>query len=66
MIGIVGFIGFFLMIGIVGNYERAEEVVAHMSQEAYEAVVAKLGENASEIKIADEYMANKSYYDNLY
>lgn len=62
---IAGSVLFFLLLGIAGNYDYAEEVVYDMPQPAYESIVSKLGNDASIIDIAEEYMDNRSYYDSL-
>lgn len=42
-----------------------EQIVYAMPQEAYEAIYLKLGNGCTDRQIADEYMANKQYYDAL-
>lgn len=53
------------LIGVAGTIDRAEQIVYTMPQEAYEAVYLKLGDGCTNRQIADEYMANKQYYDSL-
>lgn len=62
---IAGSVFFFLLLGVAGNYDYAEEVVYDMPQPVYDNIVSKLGDDASIIDIADEYMDNRSYYDSL-
>ena len=62
---IVGLIAFIAVIGYAGSYEYAEEVCYTMPDEAYQTIVEKLGDDASERAIAAEYMKHKKYYDTL-
>ena len=62
---VAGFIMFFCLLGIAGTTDRTEQIVYAMPQEAYEAIYLKLGNGCTDRKIADEYMANKQYYDAL-
>ena len=62
---ILASIGFIALLGITGTYEYADEVVYTMSDAAYQRVNQDLGGNASKVQIANWYMKNKSYYDNL-
>lgn len=59
-----GTIAFLMLLGYAGSIDYAEEVVAGMSQEAYEAVAAKTGTTDNK-DIAREYMSNKEYYDSI-
>ena len=61
---VAGFIMFFCLLGI-GTTDRTEQIVYAMPQEAYEAIYLKLGNGCTDRQIADEYMANKQYYDAL-
>ena len=63
---IFGLVAFIALIGLAGSLEHNEEIVYNMSQEAYDAVVEKLGDNATQKEIAREYTDNKTYYDTLY
>ena len=62
---VAGFIAFFILLGIAGKMDYAEQNVYNMPQEAYEAIYLKLGDGCSDCQIANEYMANKQYYDSL-
>ena len=48
-----------------GRVDYSEEIVMNMPQEAYEAIVVKLPNGASDYEIACEYMNNKKYYDKM-
>lgn len=56
--------GFIYLLGIVGSYDHADEVVYSMSDEVYEAITDKIGK-ASNRDVAAEYFNNKSYYDSI-
>ena len=56
---------FFILLGIAGKYDMASEVVYTMDDRVYEAIHKKLGTH-NEIKIAEEYLNNKEYYDETY
>ena len=62
---VAGFIMFLCLLGIAGSTDRTEQIVYAMPQEAYEAIYLKLGNGCTDRQIADEYMANKQYYDAL-
>ena len=53
----------FILIGIAGKYERAEEIVHNMPESTYQKVASRVGSEATEIQIAEEYMNNRSIYD---
>jgi len=55
----------FIALGIAGRFDYEEEVISHMGQAAYKAVVDKVGEGASDKAIVREYKAHKEYYDSL-
>lgn len=61
---VVGIIVFLMLIGYAGSEDYAECVVSGMSQQAYEAVVEKIGSSDNK-EVAKEYMSNKEYYDSL-
>ena len=61
---VVGIIIFLMLIGYAGSEDYAECVVYGMSQQAYEAVVEKIGSSDNK-EVAKEYMSNKEYYDSL-
>lgn len=56
--------GFIYLLGIVGSYDYADEVVYSMDAEIYEVITKKIGK-ASNKAVADEYMKNKQYYDSI-
>lgn len=58
-------LAFILLLGIVGRYDYASEVVQSMPEDAYYTILDTLGDDCTEIAIAEEYMSNKAYYDNL-
>jgi len=57
--------GFVVLMGIVGTFDYADQVCYTMPEEAYYSILDTLGDDASQIAIANEYMSNKEYYDNL-
>ena len=65
LVFLLGCIVFFILLGLVGRQEYAEQVVYTMPQEAYEQIIITLGDGASNVDIAEEYMKNKEFYDNL-
>lgn len=60
----VATIAFLSVLGIVGSYDYADEVVYSLSNEAYEAIITKIGK-ASNKEVAAEYFSNRNYYDSL-
>ena len=54
----------FILLGIAGNIDRTEDIIAHMPERTYNEIKAKLGENASETAIANEYTKNYKLYEN--
>lgn len=61
----IGTMGFIALLGIVGSYDYASEVVQSMPEAAYYRILDTLGDDCSEKAIAAEYMSNREYYDNL-
>lgn len=59
---IASFIG---LMGVVGSYEYADEVVYTMPENVYYTILDTLGDDCSNKAVAEEYMSNKEYYDNL-
>lgn len=62
----LGFMAFLFVLGIAGRYDYASEIVYNMPEEAYYTILDTLGDDATEIAIAEEYMDNKEYYDQKY
>lgn len=60
---ILSFIG---VMGIVGSYEYADQVVYSMPEHVYYTILDTLGDDCSNKAVAAEYMNNREYYDNLY
>lgn len=54
-----------ITLGFAGRCDYDEEVLYSMPQDAYENIVIKLGDKASDHSIVNEYMNNKEYYDSL-
>lgn len=63
ILGIVVLSGFIALMGIVGSYDYAEQIIYNMPDSAYEEVIKRVGKEASSITIANEYMDNKEFYD---
>ena len=61
---LMGVIGFIYVLGVVGSYDFADEVVYSMDNQVYEMIIEKIGK-ASNKDVCEEYLANKDYYDNL-
>ena len=60
--GLAAFIG---LIGTVGSYEYADEVVYSMPEAVYYTILDTLGDDCSNKAVAEEYMSKREYYDNL-
>lgn len=56
-------LGLFLILSFAGTVDYSEQVVMNMTQETYDAIVEKLGDEASDYEIVQEYKNNKEYYD---
>ena len=65
IISIVSVIAMFIVFGIAGNHEWADQVVYTMPQDTYTAVTSRLGKGASTLEIANEYIKNREHYDSL-
>ena len=61
-----GLVAFILVLGIAGSFERSEQIISSMSQEAYDVIVEKLGDDASMKAIAREYTEHQEFYDSIY
>jgi len=62
LFAIAAFIG---VMGIVGTYEYADQVVYSMQEHVYYTILDTLGDDCSNKAVAAEYMSKKEYYDNL-
>lgn len=62
---IVGIVGFFFLLGIIGKSDFNEEVIYNMNETAYNVIVDSLGEGCSDTQIVKTYLSNKDYYDSL-
>ena len=60
----VATIAFMSVLGIVGSYDYADAVVYSLRNEAYEAMITKIGK-ASNTEVAAAYFSNRNYYDSL-
>ena len=58
-------IAFMAVIGFVGSYEFASEVVSSLSDEQYDTIVNEIGKDASEKQIAKQYLDNRERYDSI-
>lgn len=65
IVSLLAIFGFIYLMGIAGRYDYADEVVYTMSEEVYYTILDTLGDDCSNIAVADEYIKNKEYYDNL-
>lgn len=59
-----GVIAIFIVIGIAGRVDYAEQVIYNMPDSAYEKITSKMPD-ASDYEIAREYIENKDYYNSL-
>lgn len=63
IMAIAAVVAFFMLLGWVGGYDHAEQVILQMSQEEYDNICAKLteqnGSHPSDREIADYYIDNK-------
>lgn len=57
---------FLVAIGIIGRVDYTVEVVESMPRGVYMAVKSVVGQDASDFKIATEYLNNQDMYDTLY
>lgn len=62
---IVGIVGFFFLLGIIGKSDFNEEVIYNMNETAYNVIVDSLGDGCSDTQIVNTYLGNKEYYDSL-
>lgn len=62
---IVGIVGFFFLLGIIGKSDFNEEVIYNMNETAYNVIVDSLGDGCSDTQIVKTYLGNKEYYDSL-
>ena len=62
---LLGVAAFMAILGYVGRFDYASEVVNSMPEEAYYSILDTLGDDCSEVEIAEEYMKNRDYYDTL-
>lgn len=58
-------IGFITLMGIVGSYDYADEVVYGMPEHVYYTILDTLGDDCSNKAVAAEYMSKKDHYDSL-
>ena len=63
---LLGMVLFLVVVGYAGSIEYTEQVIYNMSQPTYDAIVQKLGTDASQKEIVREYTDNKVYYDTHY
>lgn len=62
---IVGVVGFFFLLGIIGKSDFNEEIIYNMNETAYNVIVDSLGDGCSDTQIVKTYLGNKEYYDSL-
>lgn len=56
---------FVIVLGIVGNYDWAEEVLESVPCELYGLIKQDMGGNPSEVAIARYYLNNRKFYDDI-
>jgi hypothetical protein len=62
----VGFVAFFGVLGIAGTHDRASEIVYNMPDAIYEQVKLELGDDVSEVEIADYYIKHQAELEQQY
>lgn len=60
---LTGVAAIFALLCVAGTLDYRDEVISSMSEEAYNGVVNKVGNDDADI--VREYMANRAYYDSL-
>lgn len=66
IIFVVGFIAFWVIIGLISSPDYAENIIDDMPEGIYEQISIELGEQGSnDFQIAKRYLENKNYYDSL-
>lgn len=64
IVGILAVTLFFTVIGLVGRYDYAEQVCISIPECVYDTIASRI-ETRSNVDIANEYMANRCYYDSI-
>ena len=64
IVSLLYILGFLYLIGVVGSYDYADEVVSAMDEEVYYSITSKIGK-ASNKEVVAEYEKNREYYDSL-
>lgn len=65
IVSVLGIMAFLTVMGIAGSHDWADQVVYTMDEEVYYTILDILGDDCSNIAVANEYMSKKEYYDNL-
>lgn len=66
IIFVVGFIAFWVIIGLISSPDYAENIIDDMPEGIYEQISIELGEQGSnDFQIVKRYLENKNYYDSL-
>lgn len=53
------------IIGFVGSYDFASEIVNGLTESQYDSIVNDIGTNVSEKQVAKQYLDNKQRYDSI-
>lgn len=62
----IGFAAVFTLLGLAGRYDRASEIVYTMDDNVYEHIKLELGDDVSEVQIADYYMEHREELEKAY
>jgi hypothetical protein len=62
----VGFVSIFGLLGLAGTHDRASEIVYTMPDGIYEAIKCELGDDVSEVEIADYFIKHQKELEAKY
>jgi hypothetical protein len=62
----IGCVALFSVLGIAGRYDRASQIVYTMPDNMYEHIKLELGDDVSEVDIADYYEQHKEELEAAY
>lgn len=65
IVSVLGVLAFLAVMGIAGSHDLADQVVYTMDEEVYYTILDTLGDDCSNIAVANEYIKHREYYDNL-
>jgi len=62
---IISVLAIILMLGIAGNHDRAEQVIYNLNYDLYQLIRSEIGDDPSDIQIADYYLAHQHRLDSI-